>query len=104
METEKSNPPEQSSVSAATSSPVAISGRGKADILFSLLRINPFANLAMDDFNIEKTASFTVFSGRHDLYSFPDSAEEAVTRVKKNVKLFIGYYILLFYVFFLISL
>ncbi|XP_010468181.1 PREDICTED: PRA1 family protein H-like [Camelina sativa] len=76
----------------------------RARILLSLLRINPFGKLTTSDLDKNKTPLLSVFCGRTELYSFPVSQSEAVARVQENVSQFIGNYISVFVIFFLISL
>ncbi|KAG7577327.1 Prenylated rab acceptor PRA1 [Arabidopsis thaliana x Arabidopsis arenosa] len=76
----------------------------RAKILLSLLKINPFGKLTTNDLTKDKTHPFSVFRGKTELYSFPASQSEAAARVQENVRQFIGNYILVFVIFFLISL
>ncbi|XP_019096374.1 PREDICTED: PRA1 family protein H-like [Camelina sativa] len=95
---------EKQEVSATVSTSSYSTIVSRARILLSLLRINPFGKLTTSDLDKNKTPLFSVFSGRTELYSFPVSQSEATARVQENVSQFIGNYISVFVIFFLISL
>lgn len=75
----------------------------RARILLSLLKTNPFRKLTTDDVNANPPP-FSVFCGGTEIYSFPASESDATKRIQENVRHFIGNYISVFVVFFLISL
>ena len=85
---------------SSSSSPTVSS---RARILLSLLKTNPFRKLETDDLNANPP-TFSVFCGGTELYSFPASQSDATERVQENVRHFIGNYISVFVVIFLISL
>ncbi|KAF2543656.1 hypothetical protein F2Q68_00032692 [Brassica cretica] len=85
---------------SSSSSPTVSS---RARILLSLLKTNPFRKLETDDLNANPPP-FSVFCGGTELYSFPASQSDATERVQENVRHFIGNYISVFVVIFLISL
>ncbi|KAG2317818.1 hypothetical protein Bca52824_020940 [Brassica carinata] len=86
---------------SSSSSPTVVSSR--AMILLSLLKTNPFRKLTTEDVNANPPP-FSVFCGGTELYSFPASQWDATERVQENVRHFIGNYISVFVVLFLVSL
>lgn len=91
-------------LAAATTTSASTIVVSRARILLSLLKINPFVKLTTNDLNKDRTPPFGVFSGRTELYSFPASQSEAAARVQENATHFIGNYISVFVILFLISL
>ncbi|RID74299.1 hypothetical protein BRARA_B01404 [Brassica rapa] len=78
--------------------PTALSAQLVA--VFSLLTINPFSNLAADDFSGDTRTWTTSFFCDSDSYSFPSTSHEARNRVHENVKRFARNYATLFILFF----
>ncbi|XP_023642361.1 PRA1 family protein H-like isoform X2 [Capsella rubella] len=102
MQQSKENRQASSSATVTTSAYSTVVTRAR--ILLSLLRTNPFGKLTTNDLNKDKTPLLSVFCGRTELYSFPVSQSEAAARVQENVSHFIGNYISVFVIFFLLSL
>ncbi|WZY75873.1 hypothetical protein YC2023_022257 [Brassica napus] len=78
--------------------PTALSAQLVA--VFSLLTINPFSDLAADDFSGDTRTWTTSFFCDSDSYSFPSTSHEARNRVHENVKRFARNYATLFILFF----
>ncbi|KAH0937726.1 hypothetical protein HID58_005187 [Brassica napus] len=81
-----------------TKRPTALSAQLVA--VFSLLTINPFSDLAADDFSGDTRTWTTSFFCDSDSYSFPSTSHEARNRVHENVKRFARNYATLFILFF----
>ncbi|KAJ0238545.1 hypothetical protein HA466_0241610 [Hirschfeldia incana] len=87
---------------SSSSSPTV---RSRARILLSLLKTNPFRKLTTLTGDVDANPPpFSVFWGGAEMYSFPSSQSDATERVQENARHFIGNYISVFVVFFLISL